>query len=614
MAYFDLEYQVRTDGQFRHKLSQLSRRIDAARIQDNGTNGKYRNALWTFIKFCKFNTLFLTPYYWPKYPKRKPLSFSDYPFAFAMMNFQIGGFQIFRASRQVAKSTTFAVRQLLNARLFPGFASIYVCPRSQQLQTYANRLLEMQRASVFANSAQTKYRDNLKFKEFSNGSRIELVHVNISADNIRSKSSDELVFDETQAFDSDLLTETLQCQAASHMPTTTYAGTSLTTDTLLEDKFAQSSSAFWVTKCTGCNHYNVPTLEEGVLDMIQPKGFSCCKCGKLLDTRTGAFMHQYPHLINLQRVGFHVPQIVLPSVLNNPTRWHDIYQQKQTTDTRHFLQEIIGIPTEEGEREITKQQLMDICDLGPQHLLQEKAIKGGYNFIVSGMDWGGTDYLPDLNLKKSTTVHVIVGVKSTGQIDILYFRRYPGMNYDEIIDTIIFKHQQLRGTAMASDFGGGQVYNSKIRERIGPEKHIIFCYVGPLTAFISEPHGPHMFNQWSLNKTESISMTYEAIRKHRIHCYDWAESGPYLMDALNMYRAIGEKRGESGTSHFLYRPHPSKPNDALQALNYAFMLGKVLNGEAMFGDASLKMRMDNLLHGNFNYLGGQTNNMHGISG
>ncbi len=37
------------------------------------------------------------------------------------------------------------------------------------------------------------------------------------------------------------------------------------------------------TKCIGCNHYNVPTPEEGVLDMIQPDGFSCCKCGKLLN-------------------------------------------------------------------------------------------------------------------------------------------------------------------------------------------------------------------------------------------------------------------------------------------------------------------------------------------
>jgi len=588
--------------------------ITEARQQDNGTNGLYQQALWDFIRFCKFNMTFLTGYYWPRYPKSEPLIYADYPFAYAMMNFQVGGFQVFRGSRQISKSTTFCVRQLLNARLIPGFSSIYVCPKSQQLQTYANRMLEMQRASVFANTVKTKYRDNLKFKEFANGSRIELVHVNQTADNIRSKSADEILLDEAQSFDPELLVETLQTQSSSTLRTLTFAGTSLTTDTLLEDKFSQSSSAYWVTKCDSCNHYNIPTPEEGVMDMIQPKGFSCCKCGKILNTRKGAFCHMYPNLITLQQVGFHVPQIVLPSVIENPIRWHQIYQDKMTTDQRHFLQEILGIPTEEGEREITKQQLMDICDLGPPHLLEQKAKQGFYNWIVSGMDWGGTDYLPDLNLKKSTTVHVTVGVRSTGQIDILYFRRYPGMNYDDIIDTMLYKHNDLRGYAMATDYGGGQVYNAKIRERIGPEKHVIFFYTGPMTGFISEPKGPHMFNQWSLNKTESISMTYEAIRKHRIHCYDWDKSGPYLMDALNMYRAIGEKRGESGGSHFLYRPHPSKPNDALQALNYAFMLAKILSGEPMFTDSSLKMRMDNLLHGNFNYLGAQHAGMHAISG
>ena len=531
-----------------------------------------------------------------------------------MMNFQVGGFQVFRGSRQIAKSTGFCVRQLLNARLIPGFASIYVCPRAQNLQTYANRLLEMQRASIFANTVQSKYRDNLKYKEFSNGSRIELVHVNENADNIRSKSCDEIIIDEAQGFNPDLLEETLQTQSASHYPILTFAGTSLSTDTLLEYQFSQSSQAYWITKCSGCNHYNIPTLEEGILDMIQPKGFCCCKCSKLIDPRTGRFVHQFPHLIDNLQVGFHVPQIVLPWKTNDPLQWYRIYHAKQTTDNRHFLQEILGIPTETGERELTKQQLMDICDLGPSHKLQQKAKQGAYNWIVSGMDWGGTDYLPELNLKKSTTVHCVVGVKSSGQIDILYFFRYPGMNYDDIINLILQKHNDLKGHAMACDFGGGQVYNSKIRERIGPEKHILFNYVGPLTAFISEPHGPHMFNQWSLNRTESISMTYEAIRKHRIHCYDWAESGPYLMDALNMYRGIGEKRGESGTSYFLYRKNPATTDDALHALNYAFMLSKVLLGEPLFGDASLKMRMENLLHTNTFYLGGQQNQMEGISG
>jgi hypothetical protein len=40
------------------------------------------------------------------------------------------------------------------------------------------------------------------------------------------------------------------------------------------------------------------------------------------------------------------------------------------------------------------------------------------NFALRGMDWGGWDYLPDLNLRKSATVHAAQGTKSTGQIGI----------------------------------------------------------------------------------------------------------------------------------------------------------------------------------------------------
>ena len=36
----------------------------------------------------------------------------------------------------------------------------------------------------------------------------------------------------------------------------------------------------------------------------------------------------------------------------------------------------------------------------------------------------------------------VVGVRSTGQIDILYFRRHPGMNYDEIIDAMLASHPE----------------------------------------------------------------------------------------------------------------------------------------------------------------------------
>ena len=105
----------------------------------------------------------------------------------------------------------------------------------------------------------------------------------------------------------------------------------------------------------------------------------------------------------------------------------------------------------------------------------------------------------------------------------------------------------------------------------------------------------------SLNKTESISLTYEAVRRKRIRCYAWEYAGEYLTDFLNLFRAPGEA-SHGGASTFIYRAHPSKPNDTLQATNYAHMLGKILRGEPMFADASLKLCLENTLSSDFAYL------------
>lgn len=448
---------------------------------------------------------------------------------------------------------------------------MYVCPRLQQLKTYENRFREMELASTLYQS-NPLYRNNLRLKEFPNKARIEMVYVLTSAANARSKSADELLYDEFQDFDSDLEVEVDQCQRATHTPVTIYAGTSLTTDTALEYKYSKSSMGVWNTKCTGCNRDNIPLPECQVLDQIQPQGPSCYKCGKLLPIREGRWCHTDRKQFENNKIGFHIPQIIVPAVINNPLRWAKIYEDKLKGNTRKFLQEILGIPTEEGEREITRGQLQAMCTLGKNlKYLHERAAAGHYVYVVSGCDWGGSDYIPAEHIKISTTVHVVMGITSTGECHIIHIRRYAGMDYDDIIGDILHNHIKLRGYAIACDFGVGQVYITRLRDHIPPERNLVFNYSGPSTELISEPKKAHMYNQWSLNKSESVSMTYDAVRRGRIRCYDWDMASEYLLDFMNMYRAPAEKKGESGMTQWVYKPSPSKPNDTLQAVNYAFL-------------------------------------------
>jgi hypothetical protein len=78
-------------------------------------------------------------------------------------------------------------------------------------------------------------------------------------------------------------------------------------------------------------------------------GPACCKCSRPIDVRTGRFIHADTNKLNAGHVGLHVPQIILPAVVNNPVRWGKIYEMKlKQAGNRKFLQEILGIAVEEG--------------------------------------------------------------------------------------------------------------------------------------------------------------------------------------------------------------------------------------------------------------------------
>jgi len=112
--------------------------------------------------------------------------------------------------------------------------------------------------------------------------------------------------------------------------------------------------------------------------------------------------------------------------------------------------------------------------------------------------------------------------------------------------------------------------------------------VGPGSAPVAVPAGPHMFNQLSLNRTEAISSLYLTIKapRPRLLFNPWEEVAPYLTDFLNMYRVLTESP-QTGASTFTYRRHGSKADDSLHAVNFAYALGRLLLGERLIDDPAV---------------------------
>ncbi len=199
----------------------------------------------------------------------------------------------------------------------------------------------------------------------------------------------------------------------------------------------------------------------------------------------------------------------------------------------------------------------------------------------------------------------MLGIDHAGNTDIFHFKDYAGMSYRSIYEDILANHALYGGTALGSDAGAGMLYNNMLREGgINVNKHFIFQYVGPACAPIGEPHGEHMFNQYSLNRTESISALYEMIKSKKLRCYQWELAQPHLLQFLNLIRAPAESA--AGATSFTYRKHGSKTDDPLHAVNFANVISRLLQGQPLIRDKAVHDAIMSKLHTAAVLRGGRT--------
>lgn len=613
IMYVDLNLQIQTDSAFRSKLQAINgeiKKLESNAGEDPAVNDKIGERIIDIFRLCKYNAGLLVPYFFPQYPYDKPLSCSARPYSYAMFHMQIGGYTVFRAGRQIGKSTSFSARQLIYSHIIPKHRSMYIVPHQSFLDTYANRQREMERVFRFY-QRHKEYRQNLKYKEYPNGSVSMLVKCLMDTQEARSKSAYELLYDEAQLLDPDFVPDIEQCQKAYNTPITIYAGTSTTVNSLLETQYQDSSQACWLIRAPG---YLSESAGKGwlncgdqndVIKAMSVGGLANPATSTVLDVTDGHFVHQIQSKFDQGYLGFHIPQIIIPDYANRPQKWLEIWNAYNRYDIKKFLQEILGIPTEEGMREITLNDIKRMCCLeeSPETLKKmAREANGRYKYVVSGCDWGGSDYNPASKTKVSYSVHVILGIRWDGSIDILHMRQYSGMDYRSIANSICDDHAAYNAVGIASDFGVGAAYNMLLREnpKINPTKHLIFNYVGPQSAMIKAPSSGGWANQYSLNRTEAITTLYDAIKIGRIRCYSWDLAEERLLELLNLYRVPVESPG--GVSLFKYQRHGSKADDTLHAINFAFCLARIILNEPILEDPMLVRTMQDTFNPQHQFL------------
>ena len=609
---WDIEQKLRTKPALRQAIIPLVEKLIRAEEQFNTGRTSVRpvyDIIEEILIVSDYNLFLILPFFYPKAFNNSPLSFDAYsPVAPLLFPVLRPGFVACQAGRQIGKTIAFCVRQRTFSYLLPGFRTTYIVPRSKQLSTYTTKFRSMESYFRFAVQDTQTYRQNLTLKEYPNASLAEMTYVHKTPDNVRGKSTDEIIYDEFQDFNPTFIREVEEISSASRIPFNVFAGTAKSMDTALQAVLDESSACEWTMKCPACGHQNQPTDENDVMDMVQRDGLYCSKCLKKgvktkLDVSQGLYVPAYPERVREHRHGIHVPQVIVPEIVNDPVRWSGIYAAKNDprVSTKKFKMEILGIAQDDGEREITLKQLQAICTLPAQQALKKAALSKKYKFIVSGMDWGGNDDSPELKIRESYTCQVILGVTHDGYFHILWMEKHEGMAWMDIAEKIAARHREYARTsksAMGADRPGGHHYNEHLRTHfIAPNYHLIYNY-HPSVTYLGTPKdmAGHMFNTYLLNRNESISFLYQCIRDGRLLCYDWEHAAHCLEDILNVIRFVTE-RNETGERYIGYRRHGSRPDDILHALNYAITTARLLLNEALFTDSAAQHYVSRILAG-----------------
>jgi hypothetical protein len=506
----------------------------------------------------------------------EPYSLADYPQFRTMYDPVYVPDTIWMCGRQLGKSMNLSRSEIMDMLTIPHMQLLFVAPLQQQTQRYSTLYLTeainscplarlLQRDDIDLGLADSKIVKSVGHQAFSNGAGIQLTYAKTSSDRARGIYADRIDFDEIQDQLVDNIPIISESLTASSWGIRRFTGTAKTTDNTIEAFWQKSAQCEWVMKCSGCNHWNIPNEDGRVIDMIQSDGVHCVKCGKKLNVREGQWVPAHRKRMK-EFLGYHIPQIVVPAIVENPHKWAGIIRKIMRVPSPIVMQEVLGISCSIGARIITQDDIEQCSVLPPMVELQNKL--RDYVITVGGVDWGVAEL-------QSFTVHTIIGVKPDGKIDVLWARRFAGFDPDEVM-TEIAKAQSYYGCCMlAADFGMGFDKNIMLANRFGLPV-IQMMYLNQQRLFSYNPF--HQYPRWVVDRNTALELLFLAIKYGRIRFPPQTEFKNFTDDLLSPYEEIVENVGIP-RRHFVR--NPNQPDDFCHALCFACLVAMRLMNQSV---------------------------------
>lgn len=512
----------------------------------------------------------------------KPYSLTDYPQFKYMYSRQYPADMLYKCGRQIGKSSNLSRSETMDCIQMPNLQVLYVAPLKQQSDRYAQLYLK-DAINTCGPAKILQSRDcelnegpvirSVSHQAFLNGSGIQTMYAKTSADRARGITADAIDYDEIQDQLIDHLPIIAESITNSEWAVQRYCGTAKTTDNTIEHLWQKTTMSEWQVKCGHCNHYNEPTKAGNVLKMIHTSGPVCAKCRRSIDPRdkisggNGELVHGYSDR-DATFLGIHVPQIFVPAVYLSPLKWARLIRKVTNLPESIIYTEILGISHDAGLRLITQEDIDRASTLGTHEQLRS-SLRSNYIHRILGVDWGGG---ADIT---SFTVSAVIGITAEGQIDVLFAKRYAGMNIEDVIVDITRTFRAYECDLIAADFGGGFTNNSLLANRGIPTSQIQYVKSNSFLKFTTTNN----LQRWMVDRNTALNLVFWGIKYGKIHFPVKTDSQHYTADLLSPYEHLKEL--SSGMVSKTFLRNPSIPDDFCHALTFGALMGMQLIGDRM---------------------------------
>jgi len=471
---------------------------------------------------------------------------------------------VLKTGRQVSKTTTSCVQSIIQCTTIKNFVTLYIMPR--ELQAVNTSILfwrPLLESSLVSKLCKIKLKQIMKY-QFDNDSAIVLSYAHFDADRIRGIPADKVHVDEAQDINEEFLPIIEAGASASEYRILLYTGTPKTHQNTLQSMWNKSSRAEWCIKCEACNHWNIPSLEHDILDMIQPAddrvvskeypGTVCAKCGRIIYPQTGQWVHAFPEKKYMSS-GYHIPQIIIERHYADPLNWTIINAYKQglgqmTHDD--FLREVLGEPADRCTRLLSFYDLMKQAKLGSRYnedtLLETL---GYYKLRTFGIDWGGG------GKGGNYTTIALVCAAPDGRIHVPWAAALPNP-HDHIGEgrEIVKLAERFKVHLIAHDCSGAGSLRETILLQSGyPASRLMPCRYVRLREDVTlkfcplSPTNPKPI--WNIDSTRALLMVTGAIKLGLIEFFEDDYKGEMNRGLLRQFLSLVEEMSnENGVKRY----------------------------------------------------------------